>query len=357
MRRYIVILAVAIFLGTLPGSPGMASVLVGAVIESASGHVLFNLYGNHYIPPEYLFPAVHEAEALDVIRAVLVREGRIRNLPILIEGGWKPYGETSFRGLDLVEEDSCVVSFGETSTPHRYIGPCYAIDPKGGSFADLLAMTLALPRLTHGITSVKVGDPAAFRAGQAQSMRRFRTIGLHFDPIWSPDGSRLLYTVWEPAGVRLEILDAASGALTRLAAGRDLYTRPLWSPDGRFIAVATLSAEVKLFDARTGAYQVFRSQSGTPEFGIVMLFENGGLHFAFSGGGKSEAYRYDLTRGQLQPVGSEAWRPDRLDKSRGYGMALDTHSSLQPVRSPSGRYVALFTFVDGQRRIRIKTLQ
>lgn len=351
------LLAVAVFFGMLPGSPGIASVLVATVIESASGHVLFNLYGNHYIPPEYLFPAVHEAEALDVVRAVLVRERRIRNLPILIEGGWKPYGETSFRGLGLVEEDSCAASFGETGTPLRYIGPCYEIDPKGGSFADLLAMTLALPRLTQGITNVNVGDPAAFRTGQAQAMRRFRTLSLHFDPIWSPDGSRLLYTVWEPAGVRLEILDAASGTVTRLAADRDFYTRPLWSPDGRFIAAATLRAEVKLFDARTGVYQVFRSRTGAPEFGIVMLFENDGLHFAFSRGGETEAYRYDLSRRELQPAGSEAWQPARLDKSRGYGMALNTHSSLRPVRSPSGRYVALFTFVNGQRRIRITTLQ
>lgn len=351
------LLAVAIFLGTFPGSPGMASVTVGAVIESASGHVLVNLYGNHYIPPEYLFPAVHEVEALDVVRAVLLREKRIRNLPILIEGGWKPYGETNVRGLGIIEEDSCIASFGETTTPPRYIGPCYAIDPKGGPFVDLLAMTVALPRLRQGVTNVQVGDPAAFRAGQAQATRPFRTLSLHFDPIWSPDGSRLLYTVWEPAGVRLEILDAASGAKIRLTAGQDLYARPLWSPDGSFIAAATLRAEVRLFDARTGAYQVFRSREGTPEFGIVMLFESGALHFAFSRGGETESYRYDLSRRELQPVSADAWRPHRLDKSRGYGMALDTHSSLRPVRSPSGRYVALFTFVDGQRRILIKTLQ
>ena len=49
-------------------APGVASVLVGDVIESSSERVFINVFGNHGIPMTVVAPAIHEAEALDVIR-------------------------------------------------------------------------------------------------------------------------------------------------------------------------------------------------------------------------------------------------------------------------------------------------
>ncbi len=353
------LLAVAITFAVALASagPGLASVLVGEVIESASGKVLMNLFGNHGIPLELLFPAVHEVEALDVVRLALLRQGKIRDFPILIVrdfstmGAWPRSNEISFG-------DGCVASYGETVTPSKHLGRCYLIILDGAvSHEDFVATTVALSGLSPG-GRITVKDLAAFRGARSAAIRRFGNLVLHFDPIWSPDGTRFLYTVWESGRSRFELLEASSGTVIKLEP-LDAYmaTRPIWSGDSRFVAYASLRS-VKVFDTQTQTPRTFRPKAPPVEMYALMLFEGTQLHFAFFNGNTGyETYAYDTAAGELQQVASAAGPPKWLDRAREHLWAFDRHTSLRPVRSPTGRYIALFTFIDRQRRIVLKALQ
>ena len=353
------LLAVAIAIAAVLAStgPGLATVLVGTVIESASGKVLINLFGNHEIPRELLFPAVHEVEALDVVRLELVRQQKLRDLPILISRDFSLMGPPHSNHLAF--GDACAASYGQTTTPSKYLGACYAISLVGGvTHEDFVATTVALPNLSPG-GRIDVKDLAAFRAARSAEIQRFGNLVLHFDPMWSPDGTRLLHTVWDSGRIRLELLEASSGMVTKLEPLEAyMATRPIWSDDSRFIAYASLRT-VKVFDTRTEATRAIRSQaSPSGEAYAVMLFEGPQLRVAlYSWNIGYETYVYDTVRGELQHVASGADRPEWLDHARGQPWPFDRYASLRPVRAPTGRYVAFFTFVGGQRRIEVKALR
>lgn len=170
----------------------MASVEVGDVFESASGKVFINIFGNHVIPLNFVVQAVYEVEALDVVRRELLRQQRIRDLPILLVDP-AATGDSRPRSNGIAHERACRASYGETSTPAKHIGECYLIElGPGHSFEDLLAMMVALSDLSPGVRRIEVNDLAAFRAARSARSQRFRNLVLHFDPIWSPDGTRLL---------------------------------------------------------------------------------------------------------------------------------------------------------------------
>lgn len=355
--RLTAVAAISIAIVSLSIAPGIASNVVGDLFASASGKVLINLFGNYSIPMNLVFPAVHTAEALDVVRSTLLREGRIRDLPFLIQDGWG-YSQEPRRSIQTPDEDECEVSYGATTKPPKPLGPCYLIEPLGATYENLLAMTVALPELSPATRRVDITNLPAFRTTRAPKIERFRRLILHFDPLWSPDGTRVLYTVWEPRGVRFEVVQPPSRDVMHLEPlDADIFTRPVWSGDGRFIAYASLRDEVKVFDTRTRTTRTFRPQSAPSERHVLVFFEGTVLRFAFWNGNTGyETYAYDAVRGTLQRVASEGRRQAWMDQAQDHGWALDRHASLSAVRSPNGRNVALFTFVHGQRRIDVRAL-
>jgi Tol biopolymer transport system component len=68
-------------------------------------------------------------------------------------------------------------------------------------------------------------------------------------PRWSPDGSRLAYTLIAGRQAWLAIHTLASGTIEhhRLAHGRQLR-EPTWSPDGRWIAAASAGGDGRDWD-------------------------------------------------------------------------------------------------------------
>jgi len=330
----------------------VGSVLVGDVIESSSGRVFINVFGNHGIPLGEVVPALHEAEALDVIRLSLLGKKRIRDFPILVVIPSSIFGEPHPIRISLKRE--CEASYGETTTPPKHVGSCYLIELKPEhSLEDLLAMMVALPDLSRGVGRIDVEDPAAFRAARAAEIRRFKNLTLHFDPIWSPDGKRILSTVWRYGKIRFELLEPSSRAVTRLEPlDGYMIARPRWSDDSRFIAYAA-ARMVKLFDAHTRTTRTFRPKDSSGGLQTLIQFEGMRLRFAFdvNWGGGYEAYLYDAARHELQQLAANTGVPDAG------GHNLWRHTSMRPARSPSGRYVAIFTFVKGQRRVELKTIQ
>lgn len=332
-------------------TPSVGSVLVGEVIESSSGRVFINVFGNHEVPLADVIPAMHEAEALDVIRLKLLKEKRINDFPILVVVPSAIFGGPHYP-IRITHERRCAATHGEVTTKH--IGECYLIELKPEhSLEDLLAMMMALPDLSRGVGSIDIRDPAVFRAARSAEIRRFRSITLHFDPIWSPDGKRLLYTVWRYGTIRFELLEPSSRAVTRLEPlDGYMIARPRWSDDSRLVAYAA-SRMVKLVDAQTRTTRTFRPKESSRGMQTLMQFEGTRLRFAFdvNWGGGYEVYIYNTASHELQHLAANTGVPDAG------GHNLYRHASMRPVRSPSGRHVAIFTFVNGQRRVELKALQ
>ncbi|MGH9194971.1 MAG: TolB family protein [Acidimicrobiia bacterium] len=354
--RILAATAICIVIVAATTAPGVASSLAGDVIESASGRVFINVFGTYGIPLAKTIPAVHEVEALDVVRLQLLKEGRIRDLPILVVdppstsyGGFRPPYPTG-----ISHERECEASYGETSTPTKHIGECYRIEMlPTHSLEDLLAMMVALPDLSRGVGRIDVENAEAFRGARSAEIRRFRNLTLHFDPVWSPDGKRLLYTVWKYGKIRFDLLDPSSRTVTRLEPlDGYMIARPRWSDDSRFLAYAA-SRMVKLFDTQTRTTRTFRSKASSEGMQTLMQFEGAQLRFAFdvNWGGGYEVAIYDTTSRKLQHL------PFNTGVPHEGGHNMWRHASIRPVRSPSGRHVAIFTFVNGQRRVKLKALQ
>src|SRR5439155_816863 len=244
----------------------------------------------------------------------------------------------------------------------QLIGRCYVVLYRGAlsperrdGHENLLALTVSLPGLSPARVGIDFNDLSAVKTARAAEIASFSGIVQHFDPIWSPDGARLLYTVWDSGQIRLELLDPSSGNVTRFEPLEGQMTvRPIWSDDSRFVAYASLQT-VKVFDTQTRTTRTLRRQTSSSEMRTAILFEGARLRILFDHmTTEGELLDYDAAQGNLQKqqYASGAGRPEWVRRAEKHGLALDLHASLKPVRSPTGRFVAFFTFVGGQRRSR-----
>jgi dipeptidyl aminopeptidase/acylaminoacyl peptidase len=91
---------------------------------------------------------------------------------------------------------------------------------------------IAIFFLAFGLASAQT------RGLESSDLLKLRSVG---DVQWSPDGSRVAYTVSNNDGPRrpysqLWIMTAADGKSVRLATGQETSSGPEWSPDGKWIA-------------------------------------------------------------------------------------------------------------------------
>jgi len=123
-------------------------------------------------------------------------------------------------------------------------------------------------------------------------------------PRVSPDGSRLIWQLSEGSSADLWIYDWRRGSKTRLTDGKDVYTYPVWSPDGRFV----------VFSSSKGMFWTRADAAGKPQplNGPAMKpsqfptsFASDGKRLVFSelspgGGGLVQTVSIDAASGELR---------------------------------------------------------
>ncbi|MEO8609438.1 MAG: TIR domain-containing protein [Chloroflexota bacterium] len=129
---------------------------------------------------------------------------------------------------------------------------------------------------------------------------------------WSPDGTKLVAS--EDNGTIL-ITDVSGTVLQTLSRHTKSVPRALWSPDGNFIASASLDQSAIIWDAQTG--QVVRTLSGHTAGVYALAWSPDGTRLATAGSDKT-AIIWDAQTGTIiakllghsAPVNSVAWSPD-----------------------------------------------
>lgn len=103
-----------------------------------------------------------------------------------------------------------------------------------------------------------------------------------FTPRWSPDGWRLVFSVWSKGGERdLWLYDVASREARRLMHDRAMDVDPVWSPDGRWIYFSS---------DRTGIFNIYAMRVADGELRQVTNVLGGAFSAAPSPDGTRLAY-------------------------------------------------------------------
>lgn len=120
---------------------------------------------------------------------------------------------------------------GTAADPHfdslQYIHSAGAWDPSGRRFA-FAALGSGQPVLT--LVDVETGE---------RDEHPLPSLGEIYNPSWSPDGDRLVFSALEGGLSDLFVYTTATKTLERLTHDAFADLHPAWSPDGRWIAFAT----------------------------------------------------------------------------------------------------------------------
>lgn len=112
---------------------------------------------------------------------------------------------------------------------------------------------------TSYLYAADLGDPDLAVPGLGTPRKLFPQVAFDqvYTPRFSPDGKKVAYSAWHKGGYRdVEILDLATGAVTKVTDDRALDTGPVFSPDGKrlfFSSDRTGIANVYAYEIATGA--------------------------------------------------------------------------------------------------------
>jgi Tol biopolymer transport system component len=241
--------------------------------------------------------------------------GRLQVAPALSPGGTQLMfvSERDSLSLDLFLADAAsgavirkIVS--TAADPHfdslQYIHSAGAWDGSGRQFA-MAALSGGNPVLVI----LDVTDP------ERRTEIPLEDLGEAYNPSWSPDGTRIVFSALKGGLSDLYIYSVETGTVQQLTADAFADLQPVWSPDGRTIALVTDRFTTTLDDLRFGALRIglldldsgairqmspdaSRAKQVSPQWSP----DGDAVYFVSDRDGVSNVYRADLATTQLRQV-------------------------------------------------------
>ncbi len=260
-----------------------------------------------------------------------------------------------------------------------------AWSPDGSRIAFAMAGDIWLIPADAEETSGQVPGPAPGRGGDsvraAPAIQLTRGPWYHFEPSWSPDGTRIAMTVETGDGLDIALVEVASANVMPLVEGGGVEVQPAWSPDGRFVyfAAAGRGMDIHRIEVATGEREVVLGGPGnqyqpriSPD-GVLAymapvpgLAGAGGIWTLAPGAAEPTLVRAEETAWRTRPdwlpdgsglvhVSDQAGSNDLVLIGAGGGNPLrltggDSHE-LTPRVSPDGRRIAFVSNERGATRL------
>jgi len=191
---------------------------------------------------------------------------------------------------------------------------------------------LAFSAMTHlYVADLPSGKPAQLTTGEAHA----------YQPAWSPDGKWIAYVSWTAAGGQLWKIPAGGGSAQQVSKSIGLYSNPVWSPDGSRIVLLRGNAydrDNATFDGgQTANADLIWISSGGGDANLILPSRgSGGPHFTHD---PDRIYLYT-------PAGLVSLRYDGTDrrthlqvKGQGIYFAEEPVPADDIVPSPDGQWV------------------
>lgn len=127
------------------------------------------------------------------------------------------------------------------------------------------------------------------------------------DPIWSPDGSRIVYTTMTANGSLsggVFLIDPAGGEPVQVD-DNYAYTVPVWSPDGSMIALAGNGGAptgIAVYSVADGTHQQLTTDGGTTPH-----WSPDGTRIAYDGAPPNDIHIVDVATGETRNVTDDPW--------------------------------------------------
>ncbi|ODU49025.1 MAG: Tol-Pal system beta propeller repeat protein TolB [Thiobacillus sp. SCN 63-374] len=151
-----------------------------------------------------------------------------------------------------------------------------------------------------------------------------RSVEPLISPMFSPDGSRLVYVSFEDKKPIVYVQSLQDGARRKLAAFKGSNSAPAWSPDGRRLAVVLTrdeASQIYLINA-DGSGLARLTRGGNIDTEPVFSPDGQTLYFTSDRGGSAQIYRMAASGGE----------PRRVTFNGSY--------NVSPAISPDGRHLA-----------------
>lgn len=121
-------------------------------------------------------------------------------------------------------------------------------------------------------------------------------------PNWSPDGKKIAFVSYEKERQGINIIDVASGRVTRVSQYPGINSAPAWSPDGRMLAlVLSKDGGPKIYTLDVITNQLSKITGG-PGADTEPAWSQDGRSIVFTSdrGGKPQIYRVTLGGGNVE---------------------------------------------------------
>jgi TolB protein len=169
-----------------------------------------------------------------------------------------------------------------------------------------------------------------------------------------PASLLVAYNVWQDDGLDIFLLDIERGLSANLTGNRVFAGRPMWSPDGRYLAFEGRyrgGSAVYIMDSFGADLRLLNPETAGNQFTPVWFRDGSGLFFRNVPGDDALAYQVRVDGSDLQPIHLPYYdllAQPRIDPTRRVNLRqVIQHTSIQytepPQWSPDDRQIAFVT--------------